>query len=375
MKKTFIKDIREKEHVTGQFLVSKKESGISKTGKAYLTLRIMDSSGELEARVWDDAEELAKRFQKNDVCRIKGYAVSYQGGVQVNVSDIIPLAEKDYAIRDFLPASSKDPAEMITGLDAIIAAMDDKNLKALLTSIFDDADIRALFMAAPAAKAYHHPYLGGLLEHVLSMCGLVKLLSAHYNSNANGHLHNMVNEDLLLSGAILHDIGKIHELTYKRAFDYTDEGKLLGHISIGVGLIDKKIAAMPDFPAGLAVHLKHLILSHHEKLEFGSPVRPATLEAILLCYIDNMDAKVTAIRALITQPGEGIMDESNWTPFQKMFEGFIFKGQRANFDGSDSGPANPHESATNQPAQKPIDKSTNKPDDKAGKKDLPLFGK
>lgn len=314
MKKTFIKEIKEKEHVTGTFLVTKKEIALSKSGKAYINMKLMDSTGELEARVWDDAEEQGKRFQKDDVVTIKGFSVAYQGGLQVNISSISALADGDYSIRDFLPVSPKDPAAMMAELDSIIAGMKDANLKALLKAIFKEPDIRSRFEIAPAAKAMHHPYLSGLLEHVLSICGLADLVAAHYGS--------AVNRDLLITGAILHDIGKIYELSYRRSFDYTDEGRLLGHITMGVELIDDKLRTLKDFPRELAVLLKHMILSHHGQLEFGSPKRPKTLEAIILSYLDDMDAKVTTVRSLVEASAEG----SSWTPYQKLFERYIYTG-------------------------------------------------
>lgn len=315
VKKTFVKDIKEKDQVSGAFLAAKKETGVGKTGKPYLVIRLMDSTGDIEGRIWDDAEGAAKRFDKDDVVAIKGYAVAYQGGIQLNVSDIYALPDSDYSIRDFLPSSKRDPDEMMAELDGIIARVEDRHLKTLLTSIFKDPKLRELYKTAPAAKVMHHPYLGGLVEHVLSICGLAALVGGHYKEG--------VNKDLLIAGAIFHDIGKIYELSYRRSFDYTDEGRLIGHITIGVELIDEHINAIKDFPRPLAVLLKHMILSHHGQLEFGSPKRPKTIEAIILSYLDDMDAKVAAVKALING-GKG--SESNWTPYQKLFERYIYRG-------------------------------------------------
>lgn len=314
MKKTFIKDIKEKEHVAGTFLVTKKEMGLSKSGKPYINMRIMDSTGELEARVWEDAEALGRNFRKDDVAAVKGFAVAYQGGLQVNISSVTVLSDTEYSIRDFLPASAKDPVKMMAELDRIISGMKDERLKGLLTAIFKDPDIRSRFEVAPAAKAMHHPYLSGLLEHVLSICGLVDKIADHYGRR--------INRDLLLSGAILHDIGKIYELSYRRSFDYTDEGRLIGHITIGIEMIDEKVRALKDFPRDLSVLLKHMILSHHGQLEFGSPKRPKTIEAIILSYLDDMDAKVSTVQSLIEASAEG----SSWTPYQRLFERYIYTG-------------------------------------------------
>ena len=319
MKKTHIRDIKEKDQVAGAFLVTKKETGISKSGKPYLNLRIMDSTGELEARVWDGAEALGKGFDKNDVAAIKGFAVAYQGGIQVNVSSINALKEGEYSIRDFLPSSKRAPGDMMLELDGIISGMKDAHLRALLTAIFSDQGIRGLFSTAPAAKSMHHPYLGGLLEHVLSICGLAEKVAAHYK--------NGINKDLLTAGAILHDIGKIYELSYMRSFEYTDVGRLIGHITIGVELIDDRIRGIEGFPRELATLLKHMILSHHGLLEYGSPKRPKTIEAIILYYLDDMDAKVNAVQTLMEAEASR-ENSSGWSAYQRIFERYIYTGGR-----------------------------------------------
>ncbi len=316
MKKIFLKDIKEKSPVSDSFLVTKKETGVSKTVKAYLNLRLMDSTGEVEARVWDNAETLARSFDCDDVVKVRAFGVSYQGRVQLNVSDIYALKEGEYSLRDYLPASKKDPDEMMRKLDGVIAGMQDVNVRALLTAIFVDPEIRERFKMAPAAKAMHHPYLGGLVEHVLSLCSLVDVVAAHYT----GEYDKPVHKDLLMAGAILHDVGKIYELEYARSFGYTDPGKLIGHITIGVDLVDKKIRGLDSFPEELAMHLKHLLLSHHTLLEYGSPKRPKTLEAVLLGFLDDMDAKVNSIMSIMDKTPEG----EHWSPFQRMFERAIY---------------------------------------------------
>jgi 3'-5' exoribonuclease len=202
---------------------------------------------------------------------------------------------------------------MINELEGIISAIEDKHLKRLLRDFFKDPDVRKRFMLAPAAKTMHHPYLGGLIEHVLSMCGLIERIRGHYKD---------IFWDLVTVGAILHDLGKIYELTYERSFDYTDEGRLLGHITIEMGMIDERIKKIPGFPEKLALLLKHMILSHHGMLEFGSPKRPKTPEALVLSFLDDLDAKVTAMQMLIKEKTGA---DPNWTPFNKLFDRFIYK--------------------------------------------------
>jgi len=314
MKKVFVKDIKEKDRIEEVFLVTKKETGVSRGGKPYLTLRLMDRTGEVEGRVWDNADTITKDFERGDFTLIKGYAIPYQGGIQLNISGVGRVSREMVSIGDFLPASSRDPEEMIVELEEIIEGMTNPYLKGLLKVFTQDREIRRLLKVAPAAKNVHHSYLGGLLEHTLTLCRVVLDVVKNYPG---------IDRDLLLSGAILHDIGKIYELSYEKVFDYTDEGRLIGHITIGVEMVDKKLAHMPEFPETLAMLLKHMILSHHGYLEFGSPKRPKTLEAIMLYYLDDMDSKLQSIQALIEKEKD---IESSWTTYQKIYDRYIYKG-------------------------------------------------
>ncbi|HAG51125.1 MAG TPA: HD family phosphohydrolase [Deltaproteobacteria bacterium] len=315
MKKTFIKDIKEKDKVEDIFLATRKETGMSKSGKAYLNIKLMDKTGELEARIWDEADELSKNFERNDFVKIRGYAVVYQGGVQLNISDIAKIGNDAIAITDFLPTSSREPDEMMEKLESIIAGIKNNHIRKLLTAFLEDREIKNLLKLAPAAKSMHHPYLGGLLEHVLSLCKLIHNVTEHYQN---------IDKDLLLAGAILHDIGKLYELKFERAFDYSDEGRLLGHITIGISMIDKKLEAIPEFPEETAILLKHMLLSHHGYLEFGSPKRPKTVEAVILYYLDDMDSKIQSMQALIEKEKEV---DSKWTSYHKLYDRYIYKGR------------------------------------------------
>lgn len=315
MKKIFLKDIKEKGKVEDIFLVAKKEMGMSKTGKPYLNIKLLDRTGDMEARIWDDAEDLSRKFERNDFVKIKGSAIAYQGGLQLNISEITKVGEDKIAIRDFLPVSNRELDEMMAELESIAAGIKNSFIKKLLTVFLEDEEIRNLLKFAPAAKSMHHSYLGGLLEHILSLCSLVEGVTKHYQN---------INKDLLLAGAILHDIGKIYELRFERACDYSDEGRLLGHITIGIGMIDKKIEGIPDFPKETALLLKHMLLSHHGYLDFGSPKRPKTVEATILYYLDDMDSKVQSMQALIEKEKE---TPSNWTSYHKLYERYIYKGR------------------------------------------------
>lgn len=312
-KNVYAKDIKEGDRIETSFLVIKKETGMSKTGKSYLNLKLRDSTGDLEARVWDNAEAIGECFSKDDVVAIKGSAISYQGKIQINVAEARILPAEKCDVRDYLPCSKRTPEAMMSELDGIISGVADRHLNRLLKDIFADPEVRSRFMTAPAAKTIHHPYLGGLIEHVLSLCNIARFAASHYEG---------INKDLLVSGAILHDIGKIYELSYARTFDYTDEGRLLGHITIGVELIDSRVKAIEDFPPRLAALLKHMLLSHHGHLEFGSPKRPKTLEAMALYFLDDFDSKMNSMQSLMkSDSGTG-----DWTDYQRALERYIYKG-------------------------------------------------
>jgi 3'-5' exoribonuclease len=309
-----IENIREKTKVSGNYLVSRKDIAVGKSGKPYIMVKLMDSTGEAEARVWDNADALALNFKKDDVCRVEGFAVSYQGNIQVNVSQIAALPEDKFSLRDFLPATVREPDEMMAELLEIIAAMEDSDIRGFFDILFaEGGEVLPLFKLAPAAKGMHHNRLGGLLEHVLSVSKLAVFVSTHYEN---------IDRDMLLAGVILHDIGKIHELSYKRSFDYTDKGQLIGHITIGAGMVDEITKQTEGFPEEKAMLMQHMVLSHHGVLEYGSPKVPMTVEAVILSFIDDLDAKVEATQRYIRDD----KGETNWTAYHRMLGRFIFKG-------------------------------------------------
>ncbi len=223
--------------------------------------------------------------------------------VLLAIEQLLLAAERDYSLEDFLPHTKQDVEEMYARLRETVAGMKNTWLQRLLARITDDPAIAAKLKRAPAAMTMHHAYLGGLLEHILSVCGLVRVVASHYRE---------VDVDLLLAGAILHDIGKIDELSYTRAFTYTTEGQLLGHIVIALALVRKQIEAIPDFPRPLAMLVEHLLVSHHGSNEFGSPRPPMFREAVLLHYLDDLDSKMGAMRATLDSlRGEGEWSERN----------------------------------------------------------------
>ncbi|TYO98824.1 metal dependent phosphohydrolase [Geothermobacter ehrlichii] len=315
MKQIFASAIGERDWVESVFLVREKVTAMAKNGKPYLTLKLMDRSGEIEGRVWDRVDELGALFDKDDFVRVRGRASSYLGRMQLVVQELVRVDESEVDFADFLPVCEVPVADLEAQLRQKVDSLKDPHLRRLMESFVADADFLRDFCSAPAAKSMHHVYLGGLLEHSLSIAGLVDLVCGHYP---------FLNRDLLLVGALLHDVGKIFELRYSRSFDYTDEGKLLGHIVMGVEMVDERIAGLPDFPRDLAVHLKHLLLSHHGQYEYGSPKRPKTLEAVVLNYLDDLDSKLNGIRSHISREQD---QGGNWTSYHRLYERYFFKGE------------------------------------------------
>ncbi|MDD5286727.1 MAG: HD domain-containing protein [Desulfuromonadaceae bacterium] len=313
MSKQFISDIKDRDSVSAVFLVKEKIMAMAKNGKPYMNLRFMDKSGEIEAKVWDNTDLLDKQFDKDDFVRVRGKASVYMNKMQVVVAEISKIPEEQVNLADFLPESLRDNEEMKQELDDVVAAIGNPHLKNLMKAFLADEAFMALYCSAPAAKAMHHVYLGGLLEHSLAV---VKL------ANSIVPLYGGINGDLLTVGALLHDVGKIHEMSFERSFDYTDAGKLLGHITIGVELVEDKIRTLDGFPRELAMLLKHMLLSHHGQYEFGSPKRPKTVEATILNYLDDMDSKINGIRAHIARENAST---SRWTAHHRLYDRYFFK--------------------------------------------------
>lgn len=316
VKTKFVKDIREGEQVRDLFLVGNKAQLTSNSGKPYLTLVLRDRTGQFEGRVWDRAEEIGKRFERDDVVEVSGSAILYQGRLQMKVMDVQKVAGGKPDLGDFLPVTKRGIDPLWKELREMVEAIADPDLRRLLEAVFPDppaADTARRFRQAPGGKRMHHDYIGGLLEHTVSVAAVCRFLSEHYEG---------VDRDLIVAGALLHDIGKVEELSYEGTFDYTDEGRLLGHLYMGAEWISRECARL-DLPAEKAMLLKHIILSHHGELEYGSPKRPKTIEAVLLHFAENMDAKANAFRAAMEDLPEG----TRWTEYNRMFERYLFSGK------------------------------------------------
>jgi 3'-5' exoribonuclease len=313
VKRIFVKDITKNTRIEDTFLVKEKHMGVTKNGAPYLSLRLMDRTGDINGRIWDDANQHDRLFEKNDFIVVSGRSSIYQGGMQLTISDLKKCNEHDVAMEDFLPAAPRAVEDMLKELMLVIQEIRDDYLKKLLKLIFEDEELVRLFTLSPAAKSLHHVYLGGLLEHSLSVARLVRMASDNYEN---------VNRDLLVTGALLHDIGKVHELSYRHVFDYTDSGRLIGHISIGVEMVEEKIRSIEGFPSDLELLLKHMLLSHHGEYMYGSPRRPKTLEAFILSHVDDLDAKVNGFQQFVQKDNDS---ESKWSPYHRLFDRYLFK--------------------------------------------------
>jgi 3'-5' exoribonuclease len=321
LRKIFVNEIRDRAQVDSVFLVKEKITAMAKNGKPYLTLRLMDKSGEVDAKVWDNVDMLAAVFDKDDFIAVRSKASVYLGKMQLVIAELRKVPEEDVVLVDFLPETARDIREMEAEISALVTTVRDANLKMLLAAFFDDPEFLTVYRTAPAAKGMHHVYLGGLIEHSLAVARLVDRVVPLYEG---------LNRDLLIAGALLHDVGKVREMTYLRSFDYTDEGKLLGHITIGVEMVREKIAGLEGFPQELAMLLQHMLLSHHGQYEFGSPKRPKTLEATVLNYLDDLDSKINGIKTHIGKEPE---NHSRWTTYHRLYDRYFYKGDLTGEEG------------------------------------------
>ncbi|MCC6540487.1 MAG: HD domain-containing protein [Bryobacterales bacterium] len=342
MKSPVIADLEVGQNTTGVFLVAHKDVRQKKGGDFFLSLTLADRSGEIDAKMWDNVDKVMDTFERDGFVRVKGVPQVHLNKLQFTIHTLQAVPESEVDLGDFFPASRRDSEEMFAELRGHIETMANPHLRGLLNAIFDDAGIARRYKRAPAAKSIHHAWLGGLIEHVLSMCALCKLVGPHYPH---------VNLDLLLTGAILHDSGKIDELTYERGFGYSDEGQLLGHILIGLRLVNEKMALLPDFPPRLRMLVEHLIASHHGTLEYGSPKVPMTAEAMLLHHLDNLDSKMETVRVSVEKDK---LTEGSWTVYVPSLERTLLKQERfLNPVAASGGAAPPAASSAAPPAPKP----------------------
>jgi 3'-5' exoribonuclease len=322
-KKTqFVRELKDKDTVSSPFLIKFSATAMGKNGKPYMNLVLVDKTGEIEARVWEDVSQYMGQAVKDAFVRVDGRCQLYQNRRQVVVNRLQILREDEVEPKDYISESALDVEELYGKLLGFVESMQDPFYKALAESVLrDDADVRDRVKRAPAAKSMHHAYKGGLIEHVVSITTILDGLAKHYAP--------FVDRDLLFLGGFFHDIGKLWELSYDRTTDYTTEGKLIGHLVMGVELVDRKIreleaqpGRMPGkFPEEKKLLVKHVILAHHGLLEYGSPKRPKCIEALIVHMIDDLDSKVNAIKGFIEQD----MNPGRWTMLNRNYERFFWK--------------------------------------------------
>ncbi len=311
-KKHFVAQLTPGQPFSDVFLVSKKTVAETKAGKPYLALGLMDKTGEIEARIWENALQYENQAEEGCFVLVQAVAKPFREQMQLGVNALQRVDDAEVALADFMPASSRSPAEMAAELNAVIEGVGDLPLRNLLRVIFRGATL-ARFQQAPAAKKLHHAYIGGLIEHTLSVVGMAEKAAGHYP---------LVDRDMLIAGALLHDLAKIEEFDFARPpFGYTDRGRLVGHLVLGVELVRKAAAEVEGLRNEQVDRLLHIILSHHGRYDYGSPVLPMTPEAILLHHLDDIDAKMNSMEGLRAKmSGSGWQ----WTEYQRHLERFLY---------------------------------------------------
>ena len=312
MEKIFIRDFTPNQTISTTFLVKSKELRNKKTGGQFALITLSDKTGDITGQWWDNFEDTIDTFDRDDIVFARGQVTVYRNHLQLSIHRMRLCQEREYSLTDYFPTTKYDVDGMFAELMAIIGEFKNEYLRRLLQSIFADENTARKFKKAPAAKTMHHPYLGGLLEHSLSLVRLCRKVGEHYDG---------IDVDLLQTGAVLHDFGKIDELAYDRAFGYTDDGQMIGHLVMETIMVADHIKQIPDFPDELRRHLLHMLLTHHGKLEYGSPKLPSTPEALMLAYLDDLDSKVESMMRLIAEP----QVEGAWTRISPMFERPVYR--------------------------------------------------
>lgn len=308
----YIESLRESDNISDIYFVKQKTSAMTKNGKPYENIILQDKTGTIDAKIWDPNSAGIDDFDAMDYVEINGQIVSFNGALQVNVKRVRKCREGEYDTADYLPVSKKNIEEMYSEIVKYVDSVKSPYLNALLSSFFknDEAFIKA-FKKSSAAKSVHHGFIGGLLEHTLSVTNMCEYYCSAYP---------ILNRDLLISVAMLHDIGKVRELSLFPENDYTDEGQMLGHIVMGCEMVAERINAIDDFPLKLANEVKHCILAHHGEFEYGSPKKPAIVEAVALNFADNTDAKMETMTEIFNST-----NDNGWLGFNRIIDSNIRK--------------------------------------------------
>src|SRR5713226_2397447 len=329
MGRRFVQQMTDGETIEEVYLISDKQLRANRNGNLYLQVELRDRTGAISARLWNASEQLFRTFDTGDFLQVKGKVQLFQGALQMILSHIDRIESEKVELADFLPHTEHDVSKLLERLRSFILRLGNPHLRALAECFLMDDEFLQSFCQVPAGVRNHHAYLGGLLEHVVTLLDAADRLVPLYPE---------LDRDLLLAGIFLHDVGKVRELSFGKAFAYTDEGQLVGHLIIGVEMVNEKVHQVPDltgepFPAELLLRLKHMILSHHGTHEFGSPRLPMTPEAIALHHLDNFDAKVHSFTRDIRDDRNGT---SAWTPFNPQTQRKLFKGSVEGGEGEEA---------------------------------------
>ncbi|XGC80194.1 3'-5' exoribonuclease YhaM family protein [Bdellovibrio bacteriovorus] len=311
MERQNIQALQDKDNVDSLYLVKEKHVAVGKNGRPFMGLQLGDATGSIDARLWDRVDELSREFDVGDVIRVKGLVQLFQNRKQLIVHRLEKIDSSTVNFEEYIPKASKSVEDMFVELLQMVRTMKNDHLRQLVLDTLEDPEIRPMILKAPAAKTIHHAWLGGLLEHILSICKIMDFMGTHYP---------FLNRDLLLFGGIFHDIGKLWELSYDNGISYTDRGRLIGHMQIACELVDKKASRILGFNEELRDICKHIILSHHGKLEYGSPKRPKFLEAMVVAMIDDFDSKVSTLKTVIDgERGSG----EKWSRYNDLFDRYF----------------------------------------------------
>lgn len=309
----FVTELHNGDSVRCVFMVSDRRVLVARNGKPYAKVLLTDKTGDLPAIIWEDAKAQIAGIDPGDVVGVRGTVESYENRTQMKIDKIMKLDEDDVDMSALVPTTKGDIPSMMEALEKIISTMTSTYLKQLVAKIFALEGIRDEFVKAPAAKGIHHNYIGGLLEHTLTVLKSIEALYPVY-------AHLKLNKDLLIAGALFHDIGKIYEYSYDRVIDMTPEGRLIGHIYISAHMVDQEVAGIDGFPEELRLQLLHLVLGHHGQLEFGSPKLPMTKEAMLLHMLDDLDAKLIGFSSII----ESTPDGEAFTAYSGIYNRYLY---------------------------------------------------
>lgn len=309
--KQFVKDLKDKDSVASVFLASEKTLLKDRNGKPYLSLSLIDASGMINGRLWDRVDDFSRGFESGDFVFVRGHVQTYQNRRQVIIHDLVKTDPAHLNLKDFSEGPGEDPRELLQELKSRSEKIENKWIRELLLATWRDEKLVALLLKAPAAKSIHHAYLGGLVEHMTSVCRIMSFMAAHYK---------WLNGDLLIFGAIYHDLGKVWELSVEDGIKYTDRGRLVGHMALACEYMDLRIAEISDFPLDLRDVLKHIVLSHHGKLEYGSPKEPQLPEAMLVALVDELDSRLSQVHTFMKSE---IQDGGRWSKLHSHFDRYF----------------------------------------------------